>query len=326
MPAAGFAIDLLPGRGLERGAHSGRDRSQRAHHLRHDGRVRAGARARAPAPAPRGRRGRRLRVASGPGRGPGPAHPGGRARGRRPSRAREPDRGAARRPGGGDASRDPAARRRGHRQPHPARDRARSSALRSTPRDGRGRRRQPGRPFAEPGRARAATTAGGTAATSRSTTSAAPATTKSAAPGSPALRAAGDSLSYSLVPFEEHMEVVYAEATLVVSRSGGMTAELTAVGMPSVLVPLPGAPGDHQTANADALVAAGAAVKIADADLDPVRLVGESTRCSPTRPRWRAWARRRGRSVAPTRPRASPTWSKPRCRRTPSRRAVPVAV
>jgi UDP-N-acetylglucosamine--N-acetylmuramyl-(pentapeptide) pyrophosphoryl-undecaprenol N-acetylglucosamine transferase len=90
-----------------------------------------------------------------------------------------------------------------------------------------------------------------------------------------AQRAAGDRLSYRLVPFEEHMEAVYTEATLVVSRSGGMTAELTTVGMPSVLVPLPGAPGDHQTANADALVAAGAAVKVPDAELDGARLVSE---------------------------------------------------
>jgi UDP-N-acetylglucosamine:LPS N-acetylglucosamine transferase len=90
-----------------------------------------------------------------------------------------------------------------------------------------------------------------------------------------ARRAAGDALSYSLVPFEEHMEVVYADATLVVSRAGGMTAELTAVGMPAVLVPLPGAPGDHQTANADALVAARAAVKVPDAELHPDRLAAE---------------------------------------------------
>jgi UDP-N-acetylglucosamine--N-acetylmuramyl-(pentapeptide) pyrophosphoryl-undecaprenol N-acetylglucosamine transferase len=90
-----------------------------------------------------------------------------------------------------------------------------------------------------------------------------------------AQRAPGDRLSYSLVPFEEHMEVVYTEATLVVSRAGGMTAELTTVGMPAVLVPLPGAPGDHQTANADALVAADAAVKIPDAQLDPARLASE---------------------------------------------------
>jgi undecaprenyldiphospho-muramoylpentapeptide beta-N-acetylglucosaminyltransferase len=90
-----------------------------------------------------------------------------------------------------------------------------------------------------------------------------------------ARRAPGDRLSYSLVPFEEHMESVYAQATLVVSRAGGMTAELTTVGMPAVLVPLPGAPGDHQTANADALVAAGAAVKVADAELDAARLDAE---------------------------------------------------
>jgi undecaprenyldiphospho-muramoylpentapeptide beta-N-acetylglucosaminyltransferase len=90
-----------------------------------------------------------------------------------------------------------------------------------------------------------------------------------------ATRAPGDRLPYSLVPFEEHMEVVYAQATLVVSRAGGMTAELTTVGMPSVLVPLPGAPGDHQTANADALVAAGAAVKVPDAELTAARLDAE---------------------------------------------------
>ncbi len=42
--------------------------------------------------------------------------------------------------------------------------------------------------------------------------------------------------------------------------------------MPSVLVPLPGAPSDHQTRNADALVAAGAAVVVPDAECDAARL------------------------------------------------------
>ena len=93
--------------------------------------------------------------------------------------------------------------------------------------------------------------------------------------GLEARRAPGDELRYSMVAFEEHMESIYAEATLFVARAGGMTAELTAVGMPSVLVPLPGAPGDHQTANAAALVAAGAAVAIADGDLDAERLDAE---------------------------------------------------
>jgi UDP-N-acetylglucosamine--N-acetylmuramyl-(pentapeptide) pyrophosphoryl-undecaprenol N-acetylglucosamine transferase len=42
-----------------------------------------------------------------------------------------------------------------------------------------------------------------------------------------------------------------------------------------VLVPLPGAPGDHQTANARQLADAGAAVIVADAELDGARLVAE---------------------------------------------------
>jgi UDP-N-acetylglucosamine--N-acetylmuramyl-(pentapeptide) pyrophosphoryl-undecaprenol N-acetylglucosamine transferase len=87
-----------------------------------------------------------------------------------------------------------------------------------------------------------------------------------------ALRAPGDLLDYRLVGFEEHMETLYTQAAIMVSRAGGMTAELTAVGIPSVLVPLPGAPGDHQTRNAEALVAAGAAVMIPDAELDPAHL------------------------------------------------------
>jgi undecaprenyldiphospho-muramoylpentapeptide beta-N-acetylglucosaminyltransferase len=92
-----------------------------------------------------------------------------------------------------------------------------------------------------------------------------------------AARVEGDLLGYRLVPFEEHMETIYTDAAIIVARAGGMTAELTAVGIPSVLIPLPGAPGDHQTRNADALVAAGAAVMIADAALDPARLDAELT-------------------------------------------------
>jgi len=45
--------------------------------------------------------------------------------------------------------------------------------------------------------------------------------------------------------------------------------------MPSVLVPLPGAPGDHQTRNAEVFVAAGAAELVPDAELDGARLAGE---------------------------------------------------
>jgi UDP-N-acetylglucosamine--N-acetylmuramyl-(pentapeptide) pyrophosphoryl-undecaprenol N-acetylglucosamine transferase len=88
-------------------------------------------------------------------------------------------------------------------------------------------------------------------------------------------RAPGDALDYRLTPYEERMEDLYTRAGAMVTRSGGMTAELAAVGMPSVLVPLPGAPGDHQTRNAEAFVRAGAAVMVADADLDGTRLAAE---------------------------------------------------
>jgi undecaprenyldiphospho-muramoylpentapeptide beta-N-acetylglucosaminyltransferase len=88
-------------------------------------------------------------------------------------------------------------------------------------------------------------------------------------------RTPGDRLDYRLVAFEEHMERLYANAAVFVCRSGGMTAELAAVGMPSVLVPLPGAPGDHQTRNAEVFVNGRAAVMIADSDLDGARLAQE---------------------------------------------------
>ena len=94
------------------------------------------------------------------------------------------------------------------------------------------------------------------------------------------------------------MEAIYTDATLVVSRSGGMTAELTAVGVPAVLVPLPGAPGDHQTANAEALAAVGAAVMVRDAALDPARLDTELTALLADPDRSARHGRRRARARA----------------------------
>ena len=75
-------------------------------------------------------------------------------------------------------------------------------------------------------------------------------------------------LLYQQVRFEDRMQLVYTAADLMVCRAGASTvAELAAVGMPAILVPLPGAPGDHQTANARALVEAGAATVIPDEQL-----------------------------------------------------------
>ena len=81
-------------------------------------------------------------------------------------------------------------------------------------------------------------------------------------------------LRLELRAFIDRMDLAYAAADLVVCRAGASSiAELTALGLPSVLVPYPHATDDHQTANARALAAAGGAVVIADHDLDAEALV-----------------------------------------------------
>ena len=61
-----------------------------------------------------------------------------------------------------------------------------------------------------------------------------------------------------------------ADAHLVIARAGASTiAELTAAGRPAILVPLPSAADDHQTANAREMAAAGGARMIAQADFTP---------------------------------------------------------
>jgi UDP-N-acetylglucosamine--N-acetylmuramyl-(pentapeptide) pyrophosphoryl-undecaprenol N-acetylglucosamine transferase len=86
-------------------------------------------------------------------------------------------------------------------------------------------------------------------------------------------RREGDQLRYELVPYEADMAGLLGRATMAVCRAGaGTVAELTALGVPAVLVPLPGAPSDHQTRNAQTLERAGAAVLLPDAECDPARL------------------------------------------------------
>lgn len=84
-------------------------------------------------------------------------------------------------------------------------------------------------------------------------------------------------LVYQAVEYEERMPDVFAAADLVVCRAGASTlAELTTVGVPSVLVPLPIASEDHQAVGARVLAAAGAAVWVRDADLTPEWLAAEA--------------------------------------------------
>jgi UDP-N-acetylglucosamine--N-acetylmuramyl-(pentapeptide) pyrophosphoryl-undecaprenol N-acetylglucosamine transferase len=75
-------------------------------------------------------------------------------------------------------------------------------------------------------------------------------------------------LAVRLLPFVERMDLAYAAADLALTRAGAITmAELTAAGVPALMVPLPHATGGHQAANARAVAAAGGAVVVDDADL-----------------------------------------------------------
>jgi undecaprenyldiphospho-muramoylpentapeptide beta-N-acetylglucosaminyltransferase len=81
---------------------------------------------------------------------------------------------------------------------------------------------------------------------------------------------------YQVIGYEEQMSQAYAAADLVVSRAGASTvAELAAVGLPSILVPWPGAAADHQTDNAKALSETGAAVLLPEPVLSVARLTTE---------------------------------------------------
>lgn len=78
---------------------------------------------------------------------------------------------------------------------------------------------------------------------------------------------------YRPIAFSDDVPGLLAAADLVVSRAGvGTCAELTAVGLPAVVVPGTFG-GGHQEHNAAELVRAGAAVRIGDAELTPDTLV-----------------------------------------------------
>lgn len=76
-----------------------------------------------------------------------------------------------------------------------------------------------------------------------------------------------------VTPYIEDMAAAYGAADLVIARAGALTvAELAASGVAAILVPYPYAVDDHQTANAQHLVAAGAALLVPEHELDVARL------------------------------------------------------
>ena len=77
---------------------------------------------------------------------------------------------------------------------------------------------------------------------------------------------------YRVLEYVSAMEDAYAAADLALTRSGaGTVSELTAVGLPAVLVPLPIGNGE-QALNGEEVVAAGGALMIPDGEIDADRL------------------------------------------------------
>lgn len=83
----------------------------------------------------------------------------------------------------------------------------------------------------------------------------------------------------TVAPFFKDLPAQMAASHLVVARSGASTiAELTVIGRPGILVPLPGSLDQDQAANAAFLEQAGGAVRILQPDFTPRRLAGELSR------------------------------------------------
>ena len=77
---------------------------------------------------------------------------------------------------------------------------------------------------------------------------------------------------YVALPYLDRMDLAYAAADIAVCRSGAMTvAEVSAVGLPAIYVPLPIGNGE-QRLNALPVVDAGGGVIVADRDLTPETL------------------------------------------------------
>ncbi len=105
-----------------------------------------------------------------------------------------------------------------------------------------------------------------------------------------------------VLDFIDPMADAWAVADLAISRAGMSTlGELAAWGIPAIVVPLPTAAADHQSHNARAAAAAGAAIHLPQAELTPERLEDEVTAilgAAPRRAAMAAAARARGRPDA----------------------------
>lgn len=91
---------------------------------------------------------------------------------------------------------------------------------------------------------------------------------------------AGLAARYTVRPWVgAELGAIYAAAALVIGRAGaGTVNECCHLGLPALYVPLPGASGGEQEANARLVEDAGGAVVLLQAELTPERLLGEVRR------------------------------------------------
>ena len=113
----------------------------------------------------------------------------------------------------------------------------------------------------------------------------------------PKLRAPGP--HYDLRGYIPNFGEAMLACDLVVARSGGSVFEIAAHSRPAVLIPYPHATADHQSANAQYMAQAGAAVVIRDDELTPQRLQGEVEALLADGPRLEAMARAAARVARP---------------------------
>ena len=86
----------------------------------------------------------------------------------------------------------------------------------------------------------------------------------------------GEKGNIKIVPYIKNMENVLANVDVVVGRAGATSlAEITSLGLPSILIPSPNVTNDHQTKNAQSLVDKQAAVMIPNAELNQETLVAK---------------------------------------------------
>lgn len=80
---------------------------------------------------------------------------------------------------------------------------------------------------------------------------------------------AGSMQDVHVLPFIDQMDLAYAAADVIISRSGaGSVSELSLIGKPVLFIPSPNVAEDHQTKNAQAIVAKNAALMISEKDLE----------------------------------------------------------